>query len=729
MKRKFISLLLTGALVFGQTPFFSQAAVTNDETDYSHLLSAREGTYEEGEVLVTLATPKRTALTKKGTLSFDSDITVKNSYDFGDAKVLGDTKKEKQFLEDKTLYVTTVHSDEYSTEELLDKLDNQAYVVSVEPNYYYHKMGATSDTLSESQWLLNGGSSGTFKTSGSGIQYSSTTQYSTTDTPVVAVVDTGVDYNHEDLAQKMWINPYTALPGTYGYDFGDMDSNPMDTDEDSHGTHCAGTIGALSNNNIGIAGITNSVRIMALKVFNSSGSASSSAVVGAFNYIYNANLLGINVAAVNCSWGGGTTPDAMKTLIKKIGEQGTLFLFASGNDGTNQDTKAKKECPYDIDSPYIVMVGSSDLKDNRSDFSDYGAKSVDIFAPGSQILSTVANNTFFPAIYPAAIRNEQTSYFSDCKSTDSLLIPASDIGKTSFGISFQGVSHSTKDYFGDTSSGTDCVYFSSNGIGKSNMVLYLDVTDLGLNPYATYYVAYDMGLSSGGSFDWEHCVVKRGSQNFTSYNGKTYFCITNLSGNFSGISELYFDNISISKANPDTSSFGKYNVYSGTSMAAPVVTSAVALLANAYPKDTAAQRKERLFSCVRKVSSLSSACVTGGILDLSKIKTAKVTTTSSGSSTNTTTSTKKVSVKKVKLNKKKATLKYKKKLKLKATITPKNATNKKVKWTVSNKKYATVTQKGVVKAKKKGIGHTVKVYATAKDCSKKKAYCKVKIKK
>ena len=74
-------------------------------------------------------------------------------------------------------------------------------------------------------------------------------------------------------------------------------------------------------------------------------------------------------------------------------------------------------------------------------------------------------------------------------------------------------------------------------------------------------------------------------------------------------------------------------------------------------------------------------------------------------------------------------MKYKKKLKLKATITPKNATNKKVKWTVSNKKYATVTQKGVVKAKKKGIGHTVKVYAKAKDKSGKKAYCKVTLKK
>ncbi len=726
MKRKIISLLLAGTLAISFMPLPSRAAITESETDYCHHFSLKEGTYEEGEVLVTLATPKETALTKEGTVSFDSDMTVENSYKFGDAEVLGTSREQQNFLEDKTLYVTTVHSDEYSTEELLEELEKQAYVVSVEPNYCFEKMGATSDTLSDSQWHLNGGSSGTFKTASSGIRYSSTSQYNTGDTPVVAVVDTGVDYNHEDLASKMWINPHSALPGTYGYDFGDMDNNPMDTDEDSHGTHCAGTIGAISNNNTGIAGITNSVRIMALKVFTSSGKASSSAVIGAFNYIYYANLLGVNVAAVNCSWGGGTTPDAMKTLIKKIGEQGSLFLFASGNDGINQDKKVRKECPYDIDSPYIVMVGSSDMKDGRSDFSDYGAKSVDIFAPGSQILSTVANNTFFPAIYPAAERAQQTSYFSDCKSTDLPLVPSEDIGQNSAGIVFRDVSHSTKDFFNNSASGTNCIHFTATYNDKSNMVLFLDVTDLNLDPYASYYIAYDLGMTSDGSFDWEHCVVKRSSNYFTEFEGRTYLCIVNLTGNFNSISELYFDNISISRPDAGTSGFGKYNIYSGTSMAAPVVSSATALLANAYPKDTAVQRKERLLSCVRKVSGLSSACVTGGILDLSKVKSAKATT---GSTTTSTKKKKKIAVKKVKLNKKKATLKYKKKLKLKAKITPKNATNKKVKWTVSKKKYASVTQKGVVKAKKKGIGHTVKVYATAKDGSKKKAYCKVKIKK
>ena len=133
MKRKIISLLLAGTLAISFMPLPSRAAITESETDYCHHFSLKEGTYEEGEVLVTLATPKETALTKEGTVSFDSDMTVENSYKFGDAEVLGTSREQQNFLEDKTLYVTTVHSDEYSTEELLEELEKQAYVVSVEP--------------------------------------------------------------------------------------------------------------------------------------------------------------------------------------------------------------------------------------------------------------------------------------------------------------------------------------------------------------------------------------------------------------------------------------------------------------------------------------------------------------------------------------------------------------------------------------------------------------------
>lgn len=251
----------------------------------------------------------------------------------------------------------------------------------------------------------------------------------------------------------------------------------------------------------------------------------------------------------------------------------------------------------------------------------------------------------------------------------------------------------------------------------------------------TYHqVSYDMGIEGNGEISWSHYSSKL---YFIKRNNTTYAEIVSLTGNFTSVHKIYIDNIGISKANPTNALYIKYNSMSGTSMAAPQVSAATALLAAAYPNDSAVQRRNRLLNCVREVSGLSSYCMTGGILDLSKISSAssglpaclQTTTKTNTTAAQGTSSTKKTTklVTKITLNKKKAKLRYKKKLKLKATVKPKNATNKKVKWYVSNKKYAKVTQKGVVRAKKKGIGHTVKVYAKAKDKSKKKAYCKVRI--
>jgi len=229
-----------------------------------------------------------------------------------------------------------------------------------------------------------------------------------------------------------------------------------------------------------------------------------------------------------------------------------------------------------------------------------------------------------------------------------------------------------------------------------------------------------MGLYEKGKMAWLHQFGKRTAANFVTRDGKIYLHFVNLNGNLAGVSELYFDNLSISAANMGSATICSYDIHSGTSMAAPVISAAVAVLANYYPSDVATQTRERLMKCVRQTAGLMGYCKSGGVLDLSKVSSATASPVTMSS---------KIAVKKVKLNKKKATLRYKKKLKLKATITPKNATNKKVKWYSSNKKYATVTGKGVVKAKKKGIGKTVKIYAKAKDGSGKKAYCKVKIKK
>jgi uncharacterized protein YjdB len=243
--------------------------------------------------------------------------------------------------------------------------------------------------------------------------------------------------------------------------------------------------------------------------------------------------------------------------------------------------------------------------------------------------------------------------------------------------------------------------------------IYVDVTDLNLDQNATYYVSYLSGEGSGSEMIWQggNMVSSSYESRFVTVNGRTYMRIVGLQTTQMYIgkaSVLYLDDIAISVANPNPDSFGAYQYESGTSMATPVVSGALAVLAAANPTLGAKSLRKLLMKSVRQVSSLSDKCVTGGIIDMSKLVTR---------------------VEKVTLNKTSATLKYGKTLTLKATVTPAKATNTKVTWTSSNTKYATVTSKGVVKVKKAGIGHTVTITAKAADGSGKKATCKIKLKK
>lgn len=722
-KRGLISVLILSLLLSSIIPHKIQAVTEQAKT------AKISDNYVEGEAIVTLNASSETGLAKEGTASFDSDIEVENSWDFGPVK------KKKG----KNLYLSEVHSDTYSTKELIEKLKKQDNVVAAEPNYYRYKLATTNDTYADEQWYLDG--TGAYQTTSSGIQYKNRIQTSNDSDTIVAVVDTGIDYTHEDLTAHMWKNPYNQLelPGTYGYDFGALDSNdydgdPMDEDEDGHGTHCAGVISAVSDNNKGIRGISNA-KLMALKVFNSAGTSYDSAIIAAFNYIYKAQTLGANIAAINCSWGGGgSSSTSMKTLINQIGQNGSLFLFAAGNEGEDHDNAISDGCPYDLDSPYVVTVGASTQTDKKASFSDYGNKTVHLFAPGRNIFSTINSSIFYPSVYTDSMRSSRCSYFTSFDSNDAVLYHPSEIGKLDGSILYNEKSYSAEDSHNQAGSGSYCISIDA-ARSSATLALYMDIDGMNLAD-GTYQVSYDMGIEENGEISWSHYSSKL---YFIKRNNTIYAEIVSLTGKFTSVHKIYFDNIGISKANPTNALYIKYNSMSGTSMAAPQVSAATALLAATYPNDSAVQRRNRLLNCVREVSGLSSYCMTGGILDLSKISSASsglpacLQTTTQTNTTATaaqgTSSTKKTTklVTKITLNKKKAKLRYKKKLKLKATVKPKNATNKKVKWYVSNKKYAKVTQKGVVRAKKKGIGHTVKVYAKAKDKSKKKAYCKVRI--
>jgi len=215
---------------------------------------------------------------------------------------------------------------------------------------------------------------------------------------IVAVIDTGVDYTHPDLAANMWVNQaeYYGTSGVdddgngyiddiYGYDFCNNDGNPMD--DHYHGTHCAGTIGAIGNNGQGVAGVCWHVKVMAIKFLNSGGSGYTDDAIASVQYSI---LMGAKLSSN--SWGGGGYSQGLKDAIDAAGAAGMLFVAAAGNDGGNNDTYSHYPSNYTSES--LISVMATDKYDNKSSFSNYGPVSVDIGAPGSDILSCQPGNRY-----------------------------------------------------------------------------------------------------------------------------------------------------------------------------------------------------------------------------------------------------------------------------------------------------------------------------------------------
>jgi|GEM_PF-1808488 len=285
----------------------------------------------------------------------------------------------------------------YDLLQIIDSLNSNPFIEYAEPNYILRADVIPNDPSYGDQWALNNtGQNG--GTPDADIDAPEAWDITTGDTNiVVGVLDSGIDYNHPDLADNIWTN-WDEIPNNgidddnngyiddiHGWDFYNNDNDPMD--DYGHGTHVAGTIGAVSNNSIGVTGVAWDVRMIALKFLGSDGSGPTSGAVSAVEY---ATVNGVKLT--NNSWGGGEYLQTLYNAIAESDTSGVLFIASAGNDTRDNDNIPNYPANYDL--PNIVSVASTDRNDSISTFSNWGLNTVDIAAPGTAIYSTLPNNTY-----------------------------------------------------------------------------------------------------------------------------------------------------------------------------------------------------------------------------------------------------------------------------------------------------------------------------------------------
>ena len=277
--------------------------------------------------------------------------------------------------------------------QALAAFQSRTDVVQATPDFAITTQAIPNDPSFGSLWgLSNGGVQGSSTLAD--INAAQAWDYGTSSNVVTAVIDTGVDYRHQDLAANIWSNADEVagngidddrngyVDDTRGWDFASNDNDPMD--DNGHGTHVAGTIGAVGNNGLGVTGVAWSALIMPLKFLDKNGSGALSDAMEAINY---ARVNGAKV--INASWGGGGFSSALQSAITQFKNSGGVFVAAAGNESSNNTTTPA----YPANYAGVISVGASTRNDALASFSNYGTN-VQIIAPGQSILSTLPGNAY-----------------------------------------------------------------------------------------------------------------------------------------------------------------------------------------------------------------------------------------------------------------------------------------------------------------------------------------------
>jgi subtilisin family serine protease len=440
----------------------------------------------------------------------------------------------------------------------------------------------------------------------------------------VGIADTGIAYDHPDLAGNIWLNPGESGGGKEtnlvdddgngkvddfrGWDFAENDNDPMD--DASHGSHVAGTVGGVGNNFAGVAGVNWTVRLAALRICGPNplqGGCNHANQADAFTY---AAQKGMKV--VNGSFGGSVFGQVVADAIANA--PNTLFVFAAGNGGSdgvgdNNDTTPEYPCQYP--SPNIICVAASDQDDNRPGFSNYGPAGVDLAAPGRNIISTgpsvvrflenfeVAN---FNTVWTTGGTNNTWARIcppGNCVMTDSpagnYMDNTDSFARTTGSFNLSGMTDCRAQYLMilDTEFSNDAIYIEGSTDGT------------------TWNFVQGWTGSTGGNFMWFN-------ENLSAYNGQAnvylrYRMVTNGSVTADG---AYIDEVAVRCRRNDYSGGAGYQVFDGTSMASPHVAGAAALAFAKEPGARVLAVKDSILEGVDKKPSLTGVVATGGRLNL-----------------------------------------------------------------------------------------------------------------
>jgi len=326
-------------------------------------------------------------------------------------------------------------------------------VRSAEPDYILTRAAVADDTFYRIgyMWGMEGDASVPSNPFGSGAAEAWAAGYTGSSNVVVGVIDEGIDIAHPDLAANIWVNPgETAANGiddddngfiddVNGWDFLNADntvydgvvSGVLDPDVDAHGTHVAGTIGASGGNNRGVAGVNWSVKMISAKFLDSTTGGSTTDAISAINYLVDLKVnRGVNLVAINNSWGGTSFSQSMLDAINSAGDADILFVAAAGNSNINHDVTADFPSNYQCTNggsrswDCVVSVAATDMTGNRAGFSDYGATTIDIGAPGDVIVSTIPDSAYGAASGTSMAAPHVTGAVALCSSINPTLTAA-----------------------------------------------------------------------------------------------------------------------------------------------------------------------------------------------------------------------------------------------------------------------------------------------------------------